>query len=338
MNFGLHGDLDGGEGQDLDEGTTGGDEGGDLEDSQDSDTDEDDGEDEGEEGLDEEGDEDSESDEDDEDKEPEDDEEEEDQEEDQDPKSFKDPKSGNFDWKKINAKLGNGELEKAFKSSQAMITKTSQENKQLRQEYQQMHGAVGELQQSHEYLNRLDEIVSNNPEAFAAIQRAINGGGRGAGGQQGQNDPFAAFNENDPALPLLRSMAQTINQLQGRHQQEEHQRRSEHVQTTFRQGLIDAKEEFKSLVGRDATKEELRAVADKMQRTKHFEGRDFVASLFKEEVLKNARRSLIESRKAKLNLPKNPKGAKSSGRVQKDTSNGRSLKETFDEEWEKHMG
>jgi hypothetical protein len=316
MNTGTH---DGSEGQDQEIETTESEETGDLADSQDSEA-------EGEEVENV-----SDDDESDEDFESEDEEDMTDEEIEQSRAAklagnIKDPQTGNFDWKKINAKVGSPELEKAFKQTQAMITKTSQENKKLKEEHAAASQDASKFQQ-------LDQIFQNNPAAYQALEMALGGGGMQPGQQPQEQDPFQGFNPNDPALPLLRQLLGTVQTLQQGHVQTERQRQAEETKAVFRQGLVSAKEEFVSLVGREPDEAELRAVADKMRQTRHFEGRDFVGSLFRDQIIENARRSLNASRDTKRKLPGNPKGVISSNGMGKATSK-KSIREQFYELWD----
>lgn len=234
---------------------------------------------------------------------------------------FKDAKTGNFDWQKINQRVGGPELEKSFRESQKTITKVSQENKELKGRYEQAEGHARLFQQ-------FDQLVQRNPEVRAAIQRAL------TGGQQPRNPQedflkIPGVNPEDPLLPVLAQLKQQNDQLVNQYQSWESQQQQARATESFRQGLMSAKDRFTELVGREPTADELRKVAGQMQQTRHINGADWVPSLFLEEIREGTKQKFFESTKQKKILPKNPKTGSRTGA----TSGKKSLRDTFEEEW-----
>lgn len=256
-----------------------------------------------------------------------DDSEEEDEEEEQEEKpafKFKDSKTGNFDWSKINQRLGGPELEKSFKESQKTITRFSQENKELK-------GQLEGTGQKAQLFEQFDQLVRRHPEVQAAIQKAITG--------QAPRNPreeiikaHPGLNPDDPVIPLLERQQQMIDQLLNQHQETIQQTQQAQRVENFRQGLLGAKGRFVELVGREPTEAELRSVAEKMRSSGHLNGQDWVPSLFVEEIRKGVKQQLEVSRKAKKSLPKSPK----QGVRKANTSKSKSFKADFEEAWDQY--
>lgn len=242
---------------------------------------------------------------------------------------YKDPSSGNFDWKKMNKVLGGDDLEKSFKESQATITRFAQENKELKEVH------LPQLQRRANVAQYFEQLVQTNPVIREAVLRDVNGGNAGGGqGGQGQQDPFAGFNPNDPALPLLRQMHQQNQEvLQWRRAQEQQVQRQQ-FENNFLQGLKGAREQFKSLVGKEPSEDQLKLVAEEMRKTNMLNGAVFIPNLFLKEIQDAATAKLLATRKTKKNLPR----ATKSGRRAPQNTGKVSRRAAFEDEWNKHMG
>lgn len=242
---------------------------------------------------------------------------------------FKDQKSGNFDWKKMNKVLGGDDLEKSFKESQATITRFSQENVQLKKQAEH----IPQLQQRGNVANYFDHLFRNNPVVRDAVLRDMNGGSQSQPGGQGQQDPFSGFNPQDPALPILRQLHQQNTAFQQRLQMADQQAQQQQREGTFLQGLKGAREQFKSLTGKEPSEDQLRLVAGRMQQTGFLDGASLVPSLFVKEIQDAATANILAERKTKRKLPKSGKSTRrapgTQGRVSK--------RGAFEEEWDRHM-
>lgn len=241
-------------------------------------------------------------------------------------------KSGNFDWKKINEKIGSPEVERAFKESQRTISRYSQENSELRKQVEE----VPALREEAENFRWFDQLVRKNPALRSQIQAAISGG-MPANGQvqnQQQYDLPPGVNPEDPLVPMVVQQQQLLQRLLEQSRQAEEQQQHAQLTETFRQGLIGAKDRFKQLVGRDMSEKELRSVAEKMRATNVLQGAEWVPSLFVDEIQKSAQRKFFATRKEKKNLPKSPGGVRSDSK----TAKPKSVKEAFDEAWEREYG
>lgn len=239
----------------------------------------------------------------------------------------KNQKTGNFDWKKINEKIGNGEVEKAFRESQRTISRVSQENKQFRDQMAELPS----LKEKAEQFEWFDHLVRSNPALRSQIQ-AVLSGGRPEIEQQNhaQNQLPPGVHPEDPLAPLLMQQMQKLSLFEQRFQQEDQSRQQQQVQERFRQGLVEAKDRFKDLVGRDITEQELRSVAQKMQSLRINNGGDLVPSLFIAQIQKATQQKFFASRQQKKNLPKAPNGTRSNSKTAKPPS----IREAFDKAWD----
>lgn len=248
----------------------------------------------------------------------------------------KNQKTGNFDWKKINEKIGNAEVERAFKESQRQISRVSQENKQLREQTQ----ILPEIQEKARQFEWFDNLVRSNPALRSQIQAVLSGGTPQSQMVQPGNGYPPGFqlppdvNPADPIVPLLVQQHQQLQELVQQSQQAQMMRQQQQVQETFRQGLVEAKDRFKALVGRDITEPELRRVAEQMRATSHFKGSDWVPSVFVEEIQKATQRKFFASRSQKKSLPKSPQGGNASSKTAKQPSKW----DAFSEAWDKEYG
>lgn len=252
------------------------------------------------------------------------------------PEAAKTPKekSGNFDWKKINEKLGNGEVQKAFTESQRTISRYSQENKTLKEKVTGFDQTIAPLKEKAEMYDWFDNVVRENPALRSQIQAIVAGTQPAAGAQSGQQMALPpGVNPEDPLAPLVIQLQQGYQQLAQQSQQAMAQQRQNQIQNTFRQGLVEAKAAFESTVGRKPTESELKLVAERMRQTNHLKGADWVPSLFLKEIQKREVAKLHESRKQKKALPK----SLNSGAPSK-TSKSKSEWEAFNEAWEKEYG
>lgn len=242
---------------------------------------------------------------------------------------IKDAKSGNFDWKKINAKLGNGELEKSFKESQRQISKVSQENKSLRDQVQASSG----LKEKADLFDWFDGIVKSNPALRTQIQAIV------AGTQQGMETPNAVpalpegVNPNDPLAPMVLKQQEMLQRLVEQSQQAERLQKQSQYKERFRQGLLGAKNSFKARTGQDMTEQQLRMVAEEMQSTGVLNGEKLVPALFLDEIEKSIRSKFFASRKEKKAIPKNPK----SGGTEGKTAKSQNWRQEMDALWAEHM-
>jgi hypothetical protein len=238
-------------------------------------------------------------------------------------------KSGNFDWKKINERLGNTEVERAFKESQRTISRYSQENKELKEQTAQ----IEPLREKAELFEWFDDLVRSNPHLRSQLQAVVSGGTPSA--QPVQDQGFELPEEvvkGDPLVPIVMQLKRGFDELAQQSQQAKEFTKQQQVQDKFRQGLVSAKGRFKELVGRDMTEAELRSVAENMRKTNMLDGAFLVPSLFVQEITKSAERKFFASRKEKKNLPKTPSGKRT------ETSKQKSVKDAFDEAWAKEYG
>lgn len=250
---------------------------------------------------------------------------EEDQEEKQEA-GVKNQKTGNFDWKKINEKIGNVEVERAFKESQRTISRVSQENKQYREQLAHLPS----LQEKAEQFEWFDHLVRSNPVLRTQIEAVLRGGKPDEQPQNVQPQLPPGVHPEDPLVPLLMQAQQKLSLFEQRFQQEDQVRHQQQVQDRFRQGLVEAKDRFKELVGVDITEKQLRSVAEKMRTLRINNGADLVPSLFIAEIQKATQQKFFASRQQKKNLPKTSSGMRSSSKTAKPPS----LREAFDKAWE----
>lgn len=244
---------------------------------------------------------------------------------------FKDKKTGNFDWNRINKRLGGGELQKTFLESQKTITRVSQEKKGLEEKVQEFETTVPQLQQKAQLFEQLDYFVQTDPEVQKAVVAALqrqNGGNPGQGIQLPEG-----VNPNDPLVPLLMETRQQLNYVLNQQRANEGQTRQQQERDAERQGLVQARDRFQSLLGRLPTKDELGLVLKEMRTSGTRNGALFVPNLFLEEIQKNERRKLYKSRDEKRKLPKSPKQAVrgKSGTSKKSMSLRDSLNRAVDE-------
>lgn len=237
-------------------------------------------------------------------------------------------KSGNFDWKKINEKLGSGEVQKAFVESQRTISRYSQEVKTLKDQVQSFEQTVAPLKEKSEMFEWFDNMVRENPALRSQIQAILAGKQESAGVASQALELPPGVNPDDPLAPIVLQQQQMLQKLVQQSQQAEHQQRQQHVQNTFRQGLVEAKAAFEKEIGRKPSEQELRMVAERMRATNHLKGADWVPSLFVNEIRKHEAAKLHASRTQKKNLPK------SLGAGRPNTSKPKSVREAFDEAWE----
>jgi hypothetical protein len=238
----------------------------------------------------------------------------------------KNQKTGNFDWKKINEKIGNVEVERAFKESQRTISRVSQENKQFREQVSQLPS----LQEKAQQFEYFDHLVRSNPDIRSYIQAKLEGRTPEREPAQTQPQLPPGVHPDDPLVPLLMAAQNKLSLFEQRFQQEDQRVQQSRVQDTFRQGLVEAKDRFKELVGRDITEQELRSVAQKMKQTNVLQGADWVPSIFVAEIQKATQQKFFASRKAKQNLPKTPNGVRSKS----GTAKPQSIREAFDKAWD----
>jgi hypothetical protein len=231
---------------------------------------------------------------------------------------FKDAKTGNFDWQKINQRVGGPELEKSFKESQKTITRFAQEKKDVETRFQ-------EVAPKAQLFDQFDHLVRTNPEVRAAIQKAMGGSPQN---QQPDFTKIPGVNPDDPLLPVVTQLMQQNEQLNNRYQSWESQQQQQRNTEMFRQGLQGAKDRFTELVGREPSSDELRKVAEQMRQTRHLNGADWVPNLFIEQIREGTTQKYLQSRKAKKALPKTPKGGRPTA-----TSGKKSFKGAFEEAW-----
>ncbi len=244
--------------------------------------------------------------------------------------------NGAFDWKKISAKLGpiGSQLEKSFKEAQRTTGVALQDKAKLEKQLNEERVQAQELTQQAQLLQEFNRIYESNPKVQQAINEALQGGGYGQhqGAPNGAHGLPPGVDPNDPLVPLLMQQQQVVNQLANQHRQQEQLRRQHQERESFRQGLTSARDTFTSILGRPPTQAELQLVADKMRQSKLLDGSLLVPSLFVEDIRKAAKRDFFKSRDEKKRLPKR---SKSSVRPS-NTSERRSLRDSFDKAWAEH--
>lgn len=249
---------------------------------------------------------------------------------------LKDPKTGNFDWNKINKKVGSSELQKVFVESQKAITRFGQEKSAIEKEYAEYKQSSQETANNFQIFERL---YDSNPKVRAAIDEAV-----GVKSQQSQQGPQEfelpqGVDPNDPVIPVLRQQQQMIHQLNNHYQSQVRQQQQAAYQAQFYQGLDSAKQTFTQLVGRAPTEAEIQKVSQKMQQTRHLNGAEWVPGLFIEEIRKGAQKEKTQDhrdlKKLKRDLPKTAKKAVS---PQKTVKERQTREDSFNEMWEKYYG
>jgi len=292
------------------------------------------------------GDDESESDsEDDEQSEDEESDDESDEDEEEEPASTLKGKDGKFNWKAINAKLGKvgAELERSFSEAQ----KTTNSALQAKAEVEKNFGEFQQqVQVDLERFSQMDHLYTTNPEVHHAINRALGIAPQGGAPNVPQGGNLLQMPEGvDPQDPLaqhmLKSFAPVVQSLQNQvhqllnHHRSQQTRESKAAQVQqFRQGVIQAGDAFRKILGREPSDEELTTVAEKMRTSGNFNGADLIPVLFLEEIQRGARRQVQQIQKKKRDLPRSSKTGVRSG---SKTSKPAGRREAFDEEWERHM-
>jgi hypothetical protein len=272
-------------------------------------------------------------------------EEEEEADEEEEPASTLKGKDGKFNWKAINAKLGKvgAELERSFSEAQ----KTTNGALQAKAEVEKNFGEFQQqVQVDLERFSQMDHLYTTNPEVHHAINRALGIAPQGGAPNVPQGGNLLQMPEGvDPQDPLaqhmLKSFAPVVQNLQNQvHQLLNHHRsqqtregKAAQVQQ-FRQGVIQAGDAFRKILGREPSDQELTAVAEKMRTSGNFNGADLIPVLFLEEIQRGARRQVQQIQKKKRDLPRSSKSGSRSGAK---TSKAAGRREAFDEEWDRHM-
>lgn len=239
---------------------------------------------------------------------------------------FKDPKSGDFDFKRINKVVGGPELEKAFKEQTATITRTSQENKALKQQL--------EAPELREKINRgafLDRLMVENPVVKAEVFRAL-GLEAPAGGQRPAGLQIPGLNPEDPLAPLVQELVAKVQTFENRHSESIRERQDRERNDQFVQNLRQAGSKFKELVGREPTEDEMVLVGQKMADSGYMNGAELVPGMFFDLIRKAEYQRAIASRKVKRGMPKS-----GSQRRVISTKGKRSREAEQDDLWNEHM-
>lgn len=240
---------------------------------------------------------------------------------------FKDPKTGNFDWKRINAVLGDDTLEKAIREQNSTITKYSQRVKEL-------EGVENSPQivESRNKAGFFDHLMNTHPVIRQEVLKVLHGeqAGQAAGNQQLP----PGVDPNDPLAPIVLQLSQTVQSLQNRTQEEQRRQKQMELENRFVQGLHGARAKFKELVGKDASDEQIQLVAAEMQKTGVLEGARFVADLFYTEIQDSIRQRILRE-----NAEKRKKlGPLGSGRKSPPSKGKSKSKEAdFDALWDEHI-
>lgn len=242
---------------------------------------------------------------------------------------FKDPKTGDFDFKRINQAVGGPELEKAFKEQTATITRTSQENKALKETL-----ASPELKQAKDKAGFFDHLMATHPGIQQEVMRILNGGHAAQGGQAGGGFEIPGADPNDPVIPVLQQFGTALQAIQNRLQDGDRRTQKQERDAKFVEGLRGAKAKFKELTGVDPTHEQMLLVAKEMEESQHMNGARFVPDLFLDLIRKAERRKFLETRKVKKKLPKTG----STGRLPLKGKGKRSREEEQEDLWREHMG
>lgn len=217
---------------------------------------------------------------------------------------FKDKKSGNFDWDRINKRLGGSDLQKTFLESQKTITRVSQEKKGLEEKIGEYEAEVPQLQQQAHLFRQFDHLIQTDPDVQRAVVAALQ---RQGGGNPGPGQLPEGVNPNDPLVPILMETQRALSAIQNQQRMEQSTREQNQVREMERQGLTQARDRFQQLTGRLPTKEELGRVLQEMRKNRMPNGALLVPGLFVEEIQKSERRKLDKSREKKRNLPKTVK-------------------------------
>lgn len=243
---------------------------------------------------------------------------------------FKDPKTGNFDFKRINKAVGGPELEKAFKEQSATITRTSQENKALKDQL----GSPGFVE-GQKKAGFFDHLMATHPGIRAEVLKVLHGDSHAGQGQQNSGTlEIPGLAEGDPVGPVLQKLYGMVNALQNRQQEGVRQQQESEHRGNFVNGLRQAGARFKELVGREPTEDEMRLVASEMQDSGHLNGSRFVADLFYGEIQAAARKKFLDERKVKQKLPKTGH----MGRRAPEKTKKKSREDAFRDDWDEHMG
>ena len=241
---------------------------------------------------------------------------------------FKNPKTGDFDFERINKVVGGPELEKAFKEQTATITRTSQENKTLKEQL-----SSPELRGAQNKAGFLDRIMNGDefPEVREQVLQILEG--RMAPGNRAPKAlEIEGLNPNDPLAPVVQNLYATVQNLQQRQMQENRRAEEENEERQFVQGLRGAKTTFTELLGREPTQDELVLVAQEMRELRTLNGSKVIPSLFLEEIRKAEAQKILKVRKIKRGLPKGPQGRRPQASTKK-----RPREDVQNELWEQHM-
>lgn len=240
---------------------------------------------------------------------------------------FKDPKTGDFDFKQINKAVGGPELERAFKEQTATITRTSQENKALKEQL-----AAPELRESSQKAGFFDHLMQTHPGIQQEVMRILHGGHAGQAQPQGALE-IPGLNPEDPLAPVVQELMANQRALQNRLQGEDRQRQVQEQERKFVDGLRGARAKFKELTGMEATEEQMLQVATEMKSANYLNGARFVPDLFIDLIRKAEQQKVLAARKVKKGLPRTGSNIRSPAA----TKTKRSREEDFDDLWNEHM-
>lgn len=234
-------------------------------------------------------------------------------------------KDGNFDWKRINKVLGDDTLEKAIREQNSTITKYSQRVKEL-----EGIETSPKFVESRNKAGFFDHLMQTHPKIREEVLKVLHGE---QAGQQGNQQLPPGVDPNDPLAPVVLQLSQTVQALQNRTREEQQRQQQQELENRFVKGLHGARAKFKELTGKDASDEQIKLVADEMQKTGVLEGARFVADLFYNEIQDSIRqRVLRENAEKRKKLGPSGTGRKTSSKATK-----RSKEEEFDALWEQHV-
>lgn len=241
-------------------------------------------------------------------------------------------KSGNFDWKKINEKLGSDQLQRSHLEAQRTISRFSQENKTLKEQLGSFEQTSAPLREAKETLDWFNGLLEQHPDLRTQIQAKLAGKQPQAGVTNQAPALPPGVNPEDPLAPVVLELQRGYQTLAEQSRQAQIQAQQQQIQSQFRQGLVEAKAKFEQEIGRKPSEQELKMVAERMRALNYLKGGDIVPMLFVNEIRKHEAAKLQASRAQKKNLPKSLTGGR------QGTSKPKSDREAFDEAWAKEFG
>ncbi len=210
--------------------------------------------------------------------------------------------------------------EEKYKNIEPAYTRGQQELKQTQSELATLKDSAEGNTAKTEFYDQMDNSVHSSPEKMALLQNIL--------GQQANTDTVDPALQDDPVYQHTRKLEQELAQLKQDFGSLSKGTQKREVNDRIKSEVVEAKNTYKEMFGRDATDEQVNNILKEMDESNVYNAKIVTKAMYSDEYAKSKTQEILSKEEAKRNMFSNVTSMNSSAAVRNEKQD-LSLRESF---------